>query len=145
MAEHNQRALVAAHLVRIVSEMIRSRKKRAAVFSQSLFSDPAWDIVLTLFLAQIRKERITTSEVSNTTSIPLTTVHRWIETLEQKGWAGRTPDPNDQRRLFVELSPRGSTAMCSWLDDWLEGQSSETDDGRVRDLLARIDRDRRGS
>ena len=140
MAEQNQRTLIRTDLVQLVSQMIRSRKKRASVFSPNLFADPAWDIVLALFLAQLRQKRVAAADLSTETSIPLTTAHRWIETLEQKGWVRRSPDPLDQRRVFVDLSERGSTAMRVWIEDWIESQQNRTDGAAIRELLGRIDR-----
>ena len=126
MAEQNPRSLVSPDLARLVSRMIRAREKRAAVFSPNLFSDPAWDIMLTLFSAHLRQKRMAASDLSSATAVPLTTTHRWIETLEQKGWLHRSPDPLDQRRVFVQLSERGTTAMRVWISDWIEGLQEQT-------------------
>jgi DNA-binding MarR family transcriptional regulator len=144
MAEHQQRSLVPEEAAEIVSHLIYTRQKREAIFTANLFSDPAWDIMLTLFLAQLRHQSVATSDVSISTSIPLTTTHRWIDTLDQKGWIRRAPDPSDQRRIFVELTARGSSAMHAWVADWIENYPRLTDDNRVRDLLTSIDRGRRG-
>jgi len=140
MVEHNQRSLVSAELADIVSGLIRSREKRGSIFSRDIFSDPAWDILLVLFLAELRQHRMTPTQVARTTSTPITTTLRWMETLERKGWIHRRPDPFDRRRLFVELSAQGSAAMHAWLDDWMERQAKQAQDSRIQDLLTRISR-----
>ncbi len=137
MAEQNHRSLVSPDLARLVSRMIRAREKRAAVFSPNLFSDPAWDIMLTLFLAQLRQRRMAASDLSSATAVPLTTTHRWIDTLEQKGWLRRSPDPLDQRRVFVQLSERGSAAMGVWISDWIESRQKRVHDACPQDVPRR--------
>lgn len=139
MAEHSQH-LAFAVLAEVVSGLIRSRQKRGSIFSQGLFSDPAWDILLVLFLAELRQHRMVLTQVTRVTSIPMTTTLRWIETLEQKGWVQRRADPIDRRRFFVGLSPHGFASMREWLDDWMERQAKQAEDDRIRDLLTRIAR-----
>jgi DNA-binding MarR family transcriptional regulator len=107
------------------------------VFSPNLFSDPAWDIMLTLFLAQLRQRRMAASDLSSATAVPLTTTHRWIDTLEQKGWLRRSPDPLDQRRVFVQLSERGSAAMGVWISDWIESRQKRVHDDCPQDVPRR--------
>jgi DNA-binding MarR family transcriptional regulator len=140
MAEHKQRSFVPADAAEIVSQFICARQKRAAVFSPGLFSDPAWDILLALFLTELRQQKLATTELALLTPVPLTTALRWIDALEQKGWVRRTADPSDQRRIFVDLSARGSSAMHAWVKDWIETQPKLLGDDRVRDILAGLDR-----
>lgn len=140
MSEHNQRNVFSAELAGIVAGLIRSRQKRGAIFSRGLFSDPAWDILLVLFLAELRQHRIVLTQVARATSTPMSTTLRWTETLQQKGWVQRRPDPTDRRRFFVELSTHGSAAMREWLDDWMEGQAKQAAGDRIRDLLTRMSR-----
>ena len=144
MAEHKQRSFVPAEAADVVSQIICARQKRATVFSPTLFSDPAWDILLALFLTELRQQKVATTELAILTSIPLTTALRWIEALEQKGWLRRLPDASDQRRTFVELSARGASAMHAWVHDWIDTQQMLSGDSRVSDILTSLDRGRRG-
>lgn len=138
MTEQNRRPLVKSDAAEFVSQFIRTRRKRKSLFSNNLFSDPAWDILLQLFLADLRGQRMAITDVARATSIPTATTIRWIETLERKGWALRVPDRADRRRVFAQLSTRGSAAMHGWLNDWFENKPQGSDDNRISDLLSRI-------
>jgi DNA-binding MarR family transcriptional regulator len=47
---------------------------------------------------------------------PTTTALRRIEDLIQGGLAVRTPDPDDRRRTYVELTPEGLARMQLFLE-----------------------------
>jgi DNA-binding MarR family transcriptional regulator len=143
MAEFNQPSLVAAEAAELVSQIIRAREKRATFFGSELFADPAWDIMLELFLAQLTQRKMASSDLGIATPVPMSTALRWIEKLAEGGWIRRRPDPSDHRRGFVELSAKGSAAMHAWIDELVESQPKRAGDDRVRDLLSRIMQGRR--
>jgi len=101
----------AAVTVEQVSAEIRTRNLRAHLIGSELFADPAWDILLGLFRAELAQVRIATSQVCAAPGIPPTTGLRWLNTLVSRGLCARRPDPHDARRVYVELTPAGSTAM----------------------------------
>lgn len=90
---------------------IRSRAARAQFFKASLFSDPAWDILLELFAAQQEGRRVSISAAGLTAEIPLTTALRWIAALEREELVERAGDPTDARRTFLKLTGTGLRAM----------------------------------
>jgi DNA-binding MarR family transcriptional regulator len=140
MAEQNHRSLTAADEAVLIAKIIGARQKRTILFGANLFADPAWDTMLELFLAELEGRRLATTELGCKTNVPSTTSLRWAEKLEADGWVRRVPDPRDLRRVFVELSARGSEAMHVWLKEWLEQSSKRTGDERIRELLSRIGR-----
>lgn len=140
MAEHSPRPLVAAEAEEAVSQIICARRKRANLLGPQLFSDPAWDMLLALFQAELRQQSLATYELAKVTCVPATTALRWIDVLEREGLLRRRPDPLDARRIFVGLSARGSAAMQQWLQMWLEGHPSSVGSSSITDLLTRIDR-----
>lgn len=96
--------------VRARSE-IRARAARAQFFKASLFSDPAWDILLELFAAEEEGRRVSISAAGLTAEIPLTTALRWITALEREELVERAGDPTDARRTFLKLTDKGLRAM----------------------------------
>jgi len=90
------------------------RARRALFFDESLFFDPAWDILLELFAANCEGRRLSISAVGLTAKIPPTTVLRWIAVLEQKGLLAREEDPHDARRTFLNLSADGFGKMLQY-------------------------------
>ena len=93
---------------------MRARIHRGLFFKESLFSDPAWDILLDLFIATTDGGRRTVSTVGLAGNVPQTTALRWVSALEAEGLIVREPDPLDGRRVFLDLSEAGFAAMTRY-------------------------------
>ena len=91
--------------------MIRARRLRGEYFDESLFHDPAWDMMLDLLAAEIEQIRVPVSSLCMAAAVPATTALRWIKTLTEKELFVRRADPHDGRRVFVELSAEASSAL----------------------------------
>ena len=97
--------------VEVVRGVIRARRLRARYFSDELFADPAWDMLLDLLQAEIAQIRTPVSSLCIAAAVPATTALRWLKTLVQQGLFIRRADPHDGRRVFVELAPDTSRAL----------------------------------
>jgi DNA-binding MarR family transcriptional regulator len=90
----------------------RNRRRRELAFKNSnLFGEPAWDMLVDLFIANEEGNSISVSSLCIAAVVPGTTALRWIAILEQENLIKRTPDPNDQRRVFLSLTDTGNTSM----------------------------------
>ena len=94
-----------------VRAVIRARRLRSRYFSEELFADPAWDMLLDLLQAEIAQLRVPVSSLCIAAAVPATTALRWIKTMTEQGLFVRRADPHDGRRVFVELAPAASDAM----------------------------------
>ncbi len=94
-----------------VRSVIRARRLRSRYFSEELFADPAWDMLLDLLHAEIAQLRVPVSSLCIAAAVPATTALRWLKTMTQQGLFVRRADPHDARRVFVELAPQASHAM----------------------------------
>jgi DNA-binding MarR family transcriptional regulator len=94
-----------------VRAVIRARRIRSRFFSEELFADPAWDMLLDLLQAEIAQLRVPVSSLCIAAAVPATTALRWIKTMTEQGLFVRRADPHDGRRVFVELAPAASDAM----------------------------------
>lgn len=97
-----------------VRAVIRARRLRGSYFADELFADPAWDMLLDLFHAELTQLRVSVSSVCIAAAVPATTALRWLKALTDKGLVHRRSDPYDGRRVYVELSPQTSLAMQSY-------------------------------
>ena len=97
--------------VETVSAAIRARRLRAGFFDEQLFAEPAWDMLLHLFEAELAQRRVPVSSLCIAAGVPATTALRWVGALADKGLFIRRADRHDRRRMFVELAPRASLAM----------------------------------
>lgn len=97
-----------------VRYVIRARRLRYQYFDLKLFAEPAWDMLLELFQAEIAQVRVSISSLSIAAAVPATTALRWIATMTDADLFRRRADPHDARRVFVELSPMASEGMSSY-------------------------------
>jgi DNA-binding MarR family transcriptional regulator len=94
-----------------VRRVIRARRLRTRFFSEELFADPAWDMMLDLMQAEIAQLRVPVSSLCIAAAVPATTALRWLKTMVAQGVFLRRADPHDGRRVFVELAPDTSNAL----------------------------------
>ena len=94
-----------------VRSVIRARRLRARYFSEELFADPAWDMLLDLLQAEITQLRVPVSSLCIAAAVPATTALRWLKAMVSNGLFIRRADPHDGRRVFVELAPETSIAL----------------------------------
>lgn len=90
----------------------RRRRNRTLFFEdESLFGEPAWDILLDLFIAGLQRKRLPVTSACIGAAVPTTTALRWLALLEERGQVIREPDPTDARRAHVRLSPEAWAKM----------------------------------
>ena len=82
-----------------------------------MFADPAWDILLDLYLAEIEQRRTVVSSLCVAANVPATTALRWMTSLIDRGMLTRRSDPLDRRRVFVELTAKASQGMRCYFDN----------------------------
>ena len=93
------------------------RRKRAAIFgNQELFGEPAWDILLDLYVALAHDKPVSVSSACIGSAAPPTTGLRWLGILAEEGLVVREPDPEDQRRVLVRLTEEGARAMDQFFE-----------------------------
>lgn len=95
---------------------VAARKARNSVLDGALFADPAWDILLDLYICHAQGSRGTISDACLASGVPATTALRWIRILESRDLVLRERDPNDRRRTFLALSDEGVQKMEQALD-----------------------------
>lgn len=99
-----------------VRRAIRARRLRDEVFGlPGLFEDPAWDMMLDLFAAELEDRSVSVSSLCIAAAVAPTTALRWINKLIAVGLFERRPDDLDRRRAFIALSSRGSQALRDYM------------------------------
>ena len=91
-------------LLAAAREEVRRRGDRRLVLGPDLLAEPAWDMMLDLYIAQAVGRRVAVSSLCIAAGVPITTALRWIRTLERSGLLIRERDREDRRRSFVDLS-----------------------------------------
>lgn len=98
----------------IIKNVILARGRRGAYLPPELFAEPAWDILLDLFLAHVSQVRISVSSLCLASKVPTTTALRWLNTLEDHQLVERRDDPLDGRRRFIALTPKAHEALTRY-------------------------------
>lgn len=99
---------------REIREAIRARRMRDQHFGNGLFEDPAWDMLLDLFAAELEHAQVSVSSLCIAAAVAPTTALRWISRMTDAGLFERRPDPFDRRRAYMALSPRASASMRAY-------------------------------
>ncbi|WP_188770321.1 MarR family transcriptional regulator [Novosphingobium endophyticum] len=101
--------------VELARQAYDDRRRRTKIFGiEALFGEPAWDILLDLFIAAKERRRVSVTSACIGSAVPSTTALRWITILEKHGLLVREADPGDARRVYVKLSARGYAAMLEY-------------------------------
>lgn len=103
-------------LARFVRAEISSRAARVKLFRETLFSDPAWDMLLDLFAAEYDGRRVKVTGIGAPARIPATTALRWLSALEAEGLVARRDDPLDRRRVILNLTPKARQLMTLYFE-----------------------------
>lgn len=91
------------------------RRLRERIFDcPALFGEPAWDILLDLFVAQKARKSISVTSACIGSQVPSTTALRWIAVLEQYGLVIREDDPKDKRRAILRLTSDAYAKMTNY-------------------------------
>lgn len=87
------------------------RTRREALFGSDLFGEPAWDILLDLYVAEVQNKRVSVTSACIASRAPATTALRWIKLLEDWSLLRRCIDSADGRRTWVELTEKSRCAL----------------------------------
>lgn len=69
----------------IAAAALRFRRYRSHVFSAEMFGEPAWDLLLELFVADANGIRLTGRNVAEHNSLSPSVVSRWLKYLDAEG------------------------------------------------------------
>lgn len=99
-----------------ISRYLEARRVRSTLLGQDLFSDPAWDILLLLYQADLEGGRaLTLEQISETLRLSISVTVGQVSVMERRGLLDEhRTSPNSRRRRAVCLSPLAVDAMSSW-------------------------------
>lgn len=106
-----------AEFVRLI---LSQRRRRDELFGADHFGDPAWNILLDLYGAHLKRRKVPVSALCMASEVPPTTALRWISALVDAGLIIRRPDRADRRRIHVELAPSAIPRMSTYCDHAIE-------------------------
>ncbi len=106
-----------ARNIELARHLYSMRRQRSTIFGQmEIFGEPAWDILLDLYIAALEGKSVSVSSACIGSASPPTTGLRWIGVLTHQGMLIREHDPTDQRRVLVRLSDQCLAAMDRFIE-----------------------------
>ena len=102
-------------LIQLAESIIEARRRRAEIFNPAMFGEPAWELLLTLFVMDREGPRLTIGRLAQVAGIKLTTALRWLEYLEDQAFVRREQHPTDARTAFIELTDKARETLRLYL------------------------------
>jgi hypothetical protein len=101
----------------IASRLYALRRKRDAMLPADLFGEPAWDMLLDLFVQQSQGRRVSITSLCIASAAPQTTALRYITLMEAAGLITRAHCASDQRVVWLTIVPRVFSRLGTYLED----------------------------
>lgn len=103
--------------VTLARRYYRERRLRGQIFAdETLFGEPAWDLLLDLYIAACEGKRTPVTSACIGAAVPNTTALRWLSILEKRGLIEREADASDARRYFVRLTLEAQDKMTRYFE-----------------------------
>ena len=74
------------HAASLAAAILDFRRLRSKILPSDLFAEPAWDLLLELFVADAQGRRLTARQVCDRANIPPTVMSRWLKHMSQSGF-----------------------------------------------------------
>ena len=103
----------------LANEELRERSRRTAHFPEALFGEPAWDILLDLYVHACKRQEVSVTSACLAAQVPPTTGLRWVGLLEAEGYIARRPSQKDRRIVILDLTADGRTRIERTLSERL--------------------------
>ena len=99
--------------------LLHQQRARSAAFAsaRALFHDPAWDILLGLFVAYEEGTPLTIDAVQAATGLSEVTIRRWLLTLEHRGLITCWPHTAAWPQRSLGLTDEALTMMLQFLQE----------------------------
>ncbi len=102
----------------IARSLYRDRRLRGDIFPcPRLFGEPAWDILLDLYIAQREGKTVSVTSACIGAAAPTTTALRYLNRLENLELVRRLGDPGDGRRALLRLSEKAIGLVERYLSE----------------------------
>ena len=98
--------------------IVQTRANRTKYIDPDLLGEPAWDMLLDLFMQFAGGARVSVTSLCIASRVPATTALRYVSLLEDKGYIKKLPSEHDRRVSLLSLSDKGILAMGNLLNNY---------------------------
>lgn len=104
--------------VALIRNIVAARRAREGHVPADLLGEPAWDILLDLYIAEVEGRTSYSMSCCLAAAVPQTTGLRYVKRLVMAGLIAERQDYRDSRRTLVALTDKGREAIAGWLAQW---------------------------
>lgn len=98
-----------------VGSLVAARELRRSFFNADLLREPAWDMLLYLFVKELEQKRVRILDLCLASGVAETAAMRWIRALESENLLIQHGETLNYGAKWIELSTQGSAAMRGYL------------------------------
>lgn len=102
------------NLVERARRTFSGRQRRSQNFSSAMFGEPAWDMLLALYVTEQSGPRYKIVNLLAQSGASATTGLRWLDYLEKERLVTRKPNPTDRRTSFIELTEKARNGLDAY-------------------------------
>ena len=102
-------------LLHVARRLWASRRIRDRIFGREMFPNPAWNLLLDLFIAGEEGRNVTIKSACGAAGVPQSTALRHIAHLIEVRLTNRVQHPSDARSAYLKLTERGRGRMIEFL------------------------------
>ena len=106
-------------LAAIAQGEFHNRRRRDSLIRYDLFAEPAWDMLLDLYIQHHRGQPVAVDRLCTSAGAASTTALRWLGLLIDRELVIRSSSAADDDIIRVALSERGIEEMERYLRDFL--------------------------
>lgn len=101
-------------ILRVARRAWKAQRERERILGPSLAADPAWIILLDLFIARMEEREVTVRSLRSATGLSEATILRWVAQLVQVKMVLRLGEEADPRVARLALTEAGLNGMCDY-------------------------------
>jgi DNA-binding MarR family transcriptional regulator len=91
------------------------RRRRDALFPDGLLGEPAWDLMLALFMAREKGQPMILCKAYRAAGVTDTTGRRLLDRMEEEGLITRRRAPRSRKMRVVELTDDAAERLIEYL------------------------------
>jgi hypothetical protein len=99
----------------LAERVYAERRRRDALFPPALFGEPAWDLLLAMFIARERGQAMILCRAYKAAGVSDTTGRRLLDRMEEEGLITRRRAPRSRKMRIVELTDRSIDLLVEYL------------------------------
>lgn len=112
---------VDGRILRNARATLRKRMlRRQLLGAQQLFGEPAWDMLLDLFVHECEGRKLSMSSLCAAAALPESSAMRLAQRMCDAGLLERLPDPADGRRSFMKIAPETAHRLRAYFAESVE-------------------------